>query len=93
MARNNASWLERHAIDARTVTIKVRYDDFVTITRSHSDEPTRDSAEIVRRAVALLDKTEAGTRPIRLLGAGVYNLERRGESEAAEIRDDPQLQL
>ena len=25
-------------------------------------------------AVALLDKTEAGTRPVRLLGASVHNL-------------------
>src|SRR5262249_10758342 len=37
MARDNARWLGRKAIVARTVTIKVRYDDFTTITRSHTD--------------------------------------------------------
>jgi DNA polymerase-4 len=74
MARDNALWLGRKGIVARTVTIKVRYSDFTTITRSHSDRPTDDPDELARRAIALLDKTEAGRRPVRLLGAGVHNL-------------------
>ena len=60
MAREVAEWLVRRDLMARTVTIKVRYDDFSTITRSHSAPATRDADDIVRRAVALLDKTEAG---------------------------------
>jgi DNA polymerase-4 len=74
MAREVADWLVRRDLMARTVTIKVRYEDFTTITRSHSAPPTRDADEIVRRAVTLLDKTDAGQRPVRLLGAGVHNL-------------------
>jgi DNA polymerase-4 len=74
MARDAAAWLERKALFCRTVTIKVRYSDFTTITRSHSAAPTRDGDDIARRAVALLEKTEAGTRPVRLLGASVHNL-------------------
>jgi DNA polymerase-4 len=58
---------------ARTVTIKVRYADFTTITRSHTALPTRDEAELIARAVQLLDKTEAGRRSIRLLGVSVHN--------------------
>jgi DNA polymerase-4 len=58
---------------ARTVTIKVRYNDFTTITRSHSAPPTRDSDALISRAVQLLDKTEAGRRPVRLLGVSVHN--------------------
>src|SRR5262245_10857738 len=57
MARNNALWLGRKGIVARTVTIKLRYSDFTTITRSDSHEATNDPDEIVRRAVALLEKT------------------------------------
>lgn len=72
MARENAAWLETKGLLARTVTIKVRYGDFTTVTRSHSAAPTRDAGDIVRRAVALLDKTDAGLRPVRLLGAGVH---------------------
>ncbi len=75
MARDVAAWLERKSLLCRTVTIKVRYDDFTTITRSHSQTPpTNNGDDIAARAVALLDKTEAGRRPVRLLGASVHNL-------------------
>ena len=74
MARDAAAWLLQRDLYARTVTIKVRYDDFTTITRSHSDGPTRGEEAIVCRAVTLLDKTEAGQRPVRLLGVSVSNL-------------------
>jgi DNA polymerase-4 len=74
MARDGADWLKKRALVCRTVTIKVRYSDFTTITRSHTAPPTQDADEIAERAVALLGKTEAGTRPVRLLGASVHNL-------------------
>jgi len=74
MARDAAAWLLQRDLYARTVTIKVRYDDFTTITRSHSDGPTRKEEAIVCRAVTLLEKTEAGRRPVRLLGVSVSNL-------------------
>jgi DNA polymerase-4 len=74
MAADAARWLARRDLLARTVTIKVRYSDFTTITRSHSAQPTRAEAGLVERAVRLLDKTEAGRRPIRLLGVSVHNL-------------------
>ena len=93
MARDNALWLGRKGIVARTVTIKVRYDDFTTITRSHSQAATNDPDEIVRRAIALLEKTEAGRRPIRLLGAGVYNLESPDGSEESKDEEPAQLRF
>jgi DNA polymerase-4 len=75
MARQSAQWLARKELLARTVNIKVRYADFSTITRSHTAAaPTRDAGEIVARALTLLERTEAGRRPIRLLGAGVHGL-------------------
>jgi DNA polymerase-4 len=73
MGREIAGWLVKHSITARTVTIKVRYSDFTTITRSQSELPTDDAGNIASRAVALLDKTEAGARPVRLLGVSVHN--------------------
>ncbi len=74
MATRAARWLERHALFARTVTIKVRYRTFHTVTRSHTQPPTRDAAAIVARAVALLDRTHAGSTPVRLLGVSVHGL-------------------
>ena len=93
MARDNALWLGGKRLVARTVTIKVRYDDFTTITRSHSAEPTSDPDHVAKRAVALLDKTEAGKRPVRLLGAGVHNLEPADRPEVAGEDDGPQLRF
>jgi len=91
MARDNAKWLGRKRLTARTVTIKVRYDDFVTITRSHSHVATNDPDDIAQRAVTLLEKTEAGRRPVRLLGAGVHHLESLDGS--AHGSEGPQLRL
>jgi len=85
MAEAGAAWLETHAMFARTVTLKVRYDDFTTVTRSHSrPEATRDAADLSQRAVALLDRTAAGARPVRLLGVSVHNLV---DQERPPLRD------
>src|SRR5918995_5589946 len=46
MARDAAGWLARKSLLCRTVTIKVRYSDFTTITRSHTAVPTRDAEDI-----------------------------------------------
>ena len=75
MARENADWLSRRGIEARSVSIKVRYAGFATVTRSHTlSLPTSDADVLASWAVALLEKTEAGKRPVRLLGAKVFNL-------------------
>jgi DNA polymerase IV len=74
MAAQAAGWLSRKQLLARTVTIKVRYSDFTTVTRSHTAAPTRLESELMARAIRLLDKTDAGNRPIRLLGVSVHNL-------------------
>jgi DNA polymerase-4 len=73
MASRAVGWLARKDLFARTVTLKVRYSDFTTITRSHTSAPTREETEIAARAIALLAKTDAGRRSVRLLGVSVHN--------------------
>ena len=90
MARAAATWLVRRDLYARTVTLKLRYSDFTTITRSHTDTPTRDESSIVTRAIALLDKTDAGRTPVRLLGVSVHNLT---TTFGEVVPDDPQQRL
>ena len=78
MARDNAEWLARRKLAARSIGIKVRYAGFETVTRSHTlSLPTDDADVIASWAVRLLEKTEAGKRPVRLLGAKVFNLSER----------------
>jgi len=58
----------------RTVSIKVRYGDFRTITRSRtSREPLFDAPAVASFANELLDALELGDG-IRLLGVGVSGL-------------------
>ena len=75
LAHKVAASLEKKNLLARTVTLKLRYADFTTVTRNHTGAaPTRDPAEFAARAVALLDRTDAARRPVRLLGVGAHGL-------------------
>jgi DNA polymerase-4 len=57
---------------AATVTVKVRYSDFTTVTRQRSYErPVKRAGEIAAIANDLLARTEAGRRPVRLIGLTV----------------------
>ncbi len=92
LTRPLATWLAERRFGARTVTLKVRYDDFTTVTRSHSERPaTREEAALAGRATALLERTEAGIRPVRLLGVSVHNLE--PDTPADDPRGHPTLPL
>jgi len=70
-----AEALVRMKLLARTVNIKVRYANFQTVTRSHTAQGATNSVKsIAVRARALLERTEAGRRPVRLLGVGAHGL-------------------
>jgi DNA polymerase-4 len=84
MASQSIALLARRQRLARTITIKVRYSDFTTITRSHTAEATRDPSDLTARAVRLLEKTDAGRRPVRLLGVSLHNFCTEGEPEPKE---------
>jgi DNA polymerase-4 len=75
LARRVAASLEKKNLVARAVTLKLRYSDFTTVTRSHTaDRPTHAPDEFATRAVALLERTDAARRPVRLLGVGAHGL-------------------
>ncbi len=61
---------------ARTITLKLRYADFETITRSLSSKEATDTDEaIFAGAVGLFDRVLAEKRKlVRLIGGGVSNL-------------------
>ncbi len=65
---------EKRGLAGRTVTVKVRYDDFRTVTRSLTLSAPESRGEAIGEiAVALAAKTEFATRPVRLLGVTVSN--------------------
>ena len=93
LARRVVGSLQKKELLARTVTIKVRYANFTTVTRSHTEEPaTHDVKRIAERALVLLDRTDAAKRPVRLLGVGVHGLcgvdEARATLESLPLQED-----
>ncbi len=76
LAEETLRIMERKQLLGRTLTIKVKYADFQQVTRSRTlAEPIVDVAAIEPVLAELLAKTEAGARRVRLLGAGVSNLQ------------------
>lgn len=74
-----ANKLERERSAAGTVQVKVRYSDFRTVTRQITfEEPVEGAEEIYRIACAILRRDQLVSRPVRLLGVGVSNLQPPG---------------
>jgi DNA polymerase-4 len=65
--------LRASRVAAATVTLKLRFDDFHTITRRRTAEPTQDGLELYRRAESLLAR-EPWSRPVRLIGLSASGL-------------------
>jgi DNA polymerase-4 len=75
--------LDRKGYVGRTIGLKLRYDNFKTVTRDRTlDEPTRDAAAI-RRAAGECLKRVALDRRIRLLGVRVGALSKSGADAPA----------
>ena len=75
LANKVARRMRQKKTTGRTITLKVKYDDFVQITRSATlPKPTDDGPEIYSIACSLLEKTDAGKRPVRLLGISLSKL-------------------
>lgn len=69
-----ASSLRERGIEARTVSIKVRFADFDTVVRSRTERrPVSDANEIASVASGLLESIDVD-RGVRLIGVSVQNL-------------------
>lgn len=70
-----AARLRRSGLAGRTVTLKVRFSDFTTPTRSITlESPTDVARDIDRAAATLLDRIPRSGIGVRLLGVGVSGL-------------------
>jgi DNA polymerase-4 len=69
------------------VTLKLRYADFSTITRAHTDDPTQDGLAIFSRVQALFDRVRLG-QAVRLIGLSVSGLGPAGEGQLSLLAPD-----
>ena len=75
LAKQISDGMRKIPTAGKTITLKVRYKNFDTITRSQSlAHYTNKADEITAVAKQLLEQTEAGNREIRLLGISLSNL-------------------
>ncbi len=75
LAERVGARLRRHRLAGQTVTLKVRYTDFTTVSRSRTLNAAVDHAkDIYTVVVELLDQTDAHCRPVRLLGISLGRL-------------------
>ncbi|MCP3966349.1 MAG: DNA polymerase IV [Lentisphaerae bacterium] len=80
LAEEVSGLLKKYGLQGRTITVKVRYEDFKTVTRSQSfNQLTNDLDFIFETSLELLSRTEAGKQKVRLLGVTLSNFP--GESE------------
>ncbi len=71
-----AKRLREHKLYARTVQLKLRYEDFSTITRACSlDHATQLDREVAGAVIQMFRKVWDGKAPIRLLGVHASSLE------------------
>lgn len=90
LAGEVAEVLKKNNIKGKTITLKVKYHDFRTITRSISLEKNIDEREsIYKYASSLMQKTEVGSEKVRLLGVTVSHL----DTESSMWRNPQQLTL
>lgn len=75
LAEKISKSMKKKKMAGKTVTLKVRYDDFETLTRSTSFSHYINKGEdIAETAKSLLEQTEVGKRKVRLLGITLSNL-------------------
>ena len=78
--------MRRNGFAGRTITLKVKYQDFRQITRSLTlPDTTDDGRTVYRQVCGLLSKTEAGRRPIRLLGISISHPDRPYQNQQLSI--------
>ena len=77
--------LKRKGVVGKTIGLKLRYDNFKTVTRDHTIDAPTDDAAIIRRAAGECLKRVPLDRRIRLLGVRVGALSKPGAAAPANL--------
>ena len=88
LADKVARRLRRNGVVGKTITLKVKYSDFRQITRSQTlTESSNEGSAIYLTVCRMLDKTDVGDRPVRLLGVSVSQLSDSRSGEQLSLFD------
>lgn len=85
MTQKTADELQEKQFTGKTITLKVKYFDFTTSTRSITIESETNTYETIWQHVhKLIDKTEIGDIAVRLMGVTVSNLKSENDGESKD---------
>lgn len=94
LAERVAIRLRRQGVMGTTLTVKVKYADFSTVTRSKTvADGIVHATDLFGLAKELLDKTEAGKKAVRLLGISLNNFLAAGRGQGLLFDGERQRQL
>ncbi|MGA7161579.1 MAG: DNA polymerase IV [Bacteroidota bacterium] len=88
LSEDVCSTLRSYRWKARTVSLKLRYADFKTLTRAVTIDPTDDDTVVHRSVGGLLRSAYSGKKLVRLLGVRLSNFSAREEGELTLFSDD-----
>lgn len=87
LAEKVSESMKKKKAAGKTVTLKIRYDDFETLTRSTSfNHYINEAEDIAETAKLLLEQTEVGERKVRLLGITLSNLNLSEEGRFEQLK-------
>ena len=89
LAEEVAEDLKHQQLKGKTITLKVKYDNFEQVTRSQTfQQAINDGKQIYCVCKNLLTHTEAGLRKVRLLGVGLslFNHQKSGQMQQMEFK-------
>lgn len=84
--------VRNHRWKARTITLKLRYSDFKTVTHTESVEPTNDDTLVTQVAYRLLHSAYKRKLPIRLLGIRLSNFDEEQQLELSLFSSEQKKQ-
>ncbi|CAA7602151.1 DNA-directed DNA polymerase [Acididesulfobacillus acetoxydans] len=80
--------LRREKLKGRTITLKVRYQDFRTLARSCTLAEGTNLDDVIYRETCRLFRAVALKQPLRLIGVSVHQLAKQEEGQLSLFADD-----
>lgn len=84
--------LRREDTKAKTITIKIRYNDFRTLSRAHTLQQTTDLDNVIYHEACLLLRELSVKQPIRLIGVTLNNLTNKSDTQLS-LFQEPQKNM
>jgi len=86
---DKVAWrLRREGLKGRTITLKIKLDDFSEMSKSHTIDYPTDSTNIISDSATQLLFNDPLKRKVRLIGVAVSNLKESGEGYQMDLFRD-----